>query len=184
MAPSDETLAIRARAGDKPAFAELAARYQQRLLRFLLTRSRSRADAEDTLQDTFMNAWRYLDSFDDSRNFSSWIFRIAINAASSLKPGDVQESADIPDPDADPLLSCLRDSERQNLWLGARQNLSDDAFNALWLRYAEGLSIQEISTALDRKLTWVKVTLMRSRNRLAELMAESKRDELQGRSYG
>ena len=59
---TDEQLVEASLQGSAAAFNEIVERYQQRLLRFLLTRSASRADAEDAIQDTFINAYRYLSS--------------------------------------------------------------------------------------------------------------------------
>jgi len=59
---TDEQLVEASLDGSAGAFDEIVGRYQERLLRFLLTRSSSRADAEDAVQDTFINAYRYLAS--------------------------------------------------------------------------------------------------------------------------
>lgn len=78
---ADEQLVEAALAGSVDAFGELAGRYQERLFRFLLTRCATRADAEDALQDTFLNAFRYLDSYRPRWRFSTWLYRIAIRNA-------------------------------------------------------------------------------------------------------
>ena len=70
-----------AKAGSADAFADLARLYRERLLRFLLTRCASLADAEDVLQDTLINAYRYIHSYDSRWRFSTWLYRIAIRTA-------------------------------------------------------------------------------------------------------
>ena len=70
---SDEKLVEESLAGSELAFSELVDRYQERLLRFLLTRCRNRADAEDAVQDTFISAYRYLHSYNPRWRFSTWI---------------------------------------------------------------------------------------------------------------
>ena len=82
---TDEQLVDASLGGADHAFPELVGRYQERLLRFLLTRSVTRADAEDALQDTFINAFRYLASFDSRWRFSTWIYRIALRNAADRK---------------------------------------------------------------------------------------------------
>ena len=67
-----------AKAGSAEAFCSLARSYRERLLRFLLTRCASYADAEDVLQDTLIAAFRYLHSYDARWRFSTWLYRIAI----------------------------------------------------------------------------------------------------------
>ena len=85
-----------AKQGSVSAFSELVENYQERLLRFLVTRCRSRADAEDAIQDTFINAFRYIGSYNPRWKFSTWLFRIALrNAAKVSEQADSIES-DVP----------------------------------------------------------------------------------------
>ena len=172
---SDEKLVSDALSGSVPAFTEIVERYSERLLRFLLTRCRTRADAEDALQDTFANAYRYLDTFNPKWRFSTWIYRIAIRNAVRAAPQGamVEVSADLEDQAADPLRDCIKASDRENLWLTARDLLSADAYSAMWLRYAEDLPVREVAAALDRSTSWTKVTLMRARNALEQEMSRT-----------
>jgi DNA-directed RNA polymerase specialized sigma24 family protein len=64
------------------------------------------------------------------------------------------------------LLHCIVASETENLWVSARRVLNDDVFAATWLRYAEDMSIKDISKALDRSDSWTKVNLLRARRSL------------------
>lgn len=155
-----------AKAGSADAFADLARRYRERLLRFLLTRCASLADAEDVLQDTLINAYRYIDSYDPRWRFSTWLYRIAIRNASKLRGPELVEIGDLRDEENDPLLQCIAASERENLWVAAKRLLNDDVFAAMWLRYAEDMSVNDISKTLDRSVSWTKVNLMRGRRAL------------------
>lgn len=74
---TDTELIEAIRAGDDDALAGLIARYEGRLLAFVARRVRSRADAEDIVQETFLGLWRSLDNFDPSRSLESFIFAIA-----------------------------------------------------------------------------------------------------------
>jgi len=164
---SDELKLISAaKAGSAEAFADLVNSYKIRLLRFLLTRCSSHADAEDALQDTFIAAYRYLHSYDPRWRFSTWLYRIAIRNAQKIRSENVVEFGDLSDEESDPLLHCIAASETENLWLCARRILKDDVFTATWLRYAEDMSINDISKALDRSDSWTKVNLMRARKAL------------------
>ncbi len=153
--------------GTASAFDELVGRYQERLLRFLLTRSSCRADAEDAIQDTFINAYRYLASFDSRWRFSTWIYRIALRNLAKQRQPEWQESDEALVAKDDPLQDCIDQSERENVWIAAKRLLSDDAYNAMWLRYVEDLSVKEIARALDKSLSWTKVTLLRGRRSLS-----------------
>lgn len=171
--PSDEQLVEQALQGSIAAFNELVTRYQKRLLRFLLTRSASRADAEDAIQDTFISAYRYLSSFDSRWRFSTWIYRIALRNLAKQRRSVGRPTAEGLAADNDPLQDCIDQSERENVWLAAKKLLSDDAYAAMWLRYVEDLSVREISQALEKSQSWTKVTLLRGRRRLSDALAET-----------
>lgn len=181
---TDEQLVEASLEGAAGAFDELVGRYQDRLLRFLLTRAASRADAEDAIQDTFINAYRYLESFDPRWRFSTWIYRIAIrNAAKQRRPEWHDADVELVD-DADPLDACIAHSEQENVWQTARRHLSDDAYHAMWLRYVEDLSVREISTTLEKSASWTKVTLLRGRRKLSEELAPALPAAETSESYG
>jgi len=193
--PSDDELVRAACDGVPEAFEALVERYQERLLRFLATRSASRADAEDVLQDTFINAYRYIASYDPRWRFSTWLYRIALReAARHAKralpgpgPGDGRDSGDAlrdlaAAPEADPLAAVSSESSRANLWFTARSVLSDEAYAAMWLRYVEDMSLKEVAAALERSTSWTKVTLMRSRDRL--MKAAQADNDIRGQAYG
>jgi RNA polymerase sigma-70 factor (ECF subfamily) len=78
--PTDETLAVQAAAGNDYAFEALVVRYQARVYR-LACRLTSETDAPDVLQDTFLQIHRHLPSFRGESQFSTWMYRIATNAA-------------------------------------------------------------------------------------------------------
>ena len=110
---TDEQLVVESLAGSTLAFAELVERYQERLLRYLLTRATNRADAEDAVQDTFSSAYRYLYSFNPQWQFSTWIYRIAIRNAVRQTRGEVDEFATLADEEAPgPLEACIAASDR------------------------------------------------------------------------
>ena len=179
---TDESkLIAAAKAGSADAFCGLAQLYRERLLRFLLTRCASFADAEDALQDTLIAAFRYIHSYDSRWRFSTWLYRIAIRNAAKLRGPDVEEIGDLRDEENDPLQQCIVDSETQNLWLSARRTLSDEVFTAMWLRYAEDMSVNDISTSLDRSVSWTKVNLMRGRRALeAQMNSAANQSEAYG----
>jgi RNA polymerase sigma-70 factor (ECF subfamily) len=162
----EQKLIDAAKAGSAEAFADLVRAYRVRLLRFLLTRCASYADAEDVLQDTMIAAYRYLRSYDPRWRFSTWLYRIAIRNAQKIRSESLVEIGDLCDEESDPLLHCIKASETENLWVCAKRVLNDDVFAAMWLRYAEDMSIHDISNALDRSDSWTKVNLLRARKAL------------------
>ena len=78
--PSDERLAVLAAAGDDLAFESLVSRYDARVFR-LACRLTSETDAPDVLQETFLQVYRHLATFRHESRFSTWLYRIATNAA-------------------------------------------------------------------------------------------------------
>jgi RNA polymerase sigma-70 factor (ECF subfamily) len=80
-ADGDEALAARAAAGEEPAFEELVSRHQARVYRLACRLSADEGDAKDVLQETFLSAYRGLPAFRADSRFSTWLYRIATNAA-------------------------------------------------------------------------------------------------------
>lgn len=163
---NEHTLIDAAKAGSADAFSDLVRSYRVGLLRFLLTRCASYADAEDALQDTFINAYRYLHTYDSRWRFSTWLYRIAIRNAHKMRAENIVELGDLESAEGDPLQQCIAESESQNLWLTAKRVLNDDVFAALWLRYVQDMSVNDIARALDRSQSWTKVNLLRARRAL------------------
>lgn len=181
---TDEKLVEASLQGSDDAFNELLGRYQERLLRFLLTRSASQADAEDAMQDAFISAYRYLHSYNPRWRFSTWLYRIALrNLAAQQQPQAVVVDS-VAVAANDPLQDCLAAAERENIWTTAKRLLSDDGFNALWLRYVEEMSVREVATALNRSLSWTKVTLFRGRRRLKAELVTSVSAVTRSENYG
>lgn len=184
---TDEQLVDASLQGSDGAFEELVCRYQQRLLRFLLTRSASKEDAEDAIQDTFVSAYRYLYSFNPKWRFSTWIYRIAIRNVARQSTATTTESEDvelIAAERGDPLQECLDESVLSNVWLTAKQVLPEDAYAAMWLRYVEDMSVKDIAQALDRSVSWAKVNLMRGRRRLESELTDAPANPARSESYG
>lgn len=80
-AVSDERLVAIAKRGDKSAFDELYKRHAEKMFRATRRITRNREDAEDAVQECFLNAFVHLQSFDGRSRFSTWLTRIAVNAA-------------------------------------------------------------------------------------------------------
>ena len=76
---SDEKLTVRAAKGDEDAFEELVRRYQRPVYNAAYRIARDPDDAADISQTVFIKAYRKLGTFDPSRKFFSWLYRIAVN---------------------------------------------------------------------------------------------------------
>ncbi len=71
--------------GNTAAFGELIRRYQERLYNTVLRQVGNNEDALDVVQETFLNAYKSLDNFKGDAEFFTWLYRIAMNTAISLK---------------------------------------------------------------------------------------------------
>src|ERR1700734_4154107 len=81
MVMSDEMLASKAKSGDTDAFVELSQRHANPVFQATYRVTRNRQDAEDALQEAFLNAFTHMKNFEGRSSFSTWLTRIAINSA-------------------------------------------------------------------------------------------------------
>lgn len=81
MEQTDEEIALRVQNGDKEAFGEVIDRFEKPLCAFIYRMLGDKENCADALQETFLKAYKNINSFDPKRKFSSWIYRIAHNEA-------------------------------------------------------------------------------------------------------
>jgi RNA polymerase sigma-70 factor (ECF subfamily) len=166
---SDEELARQTQAGSLVAFEELVYRYEGRIYGFAANVCRNGTDAREVTQDTFVRAFQAIGQFDCRRGFGSWLFTIArrkcidqFRAAPPISGEAVPEQMD----NNDPAELLTRQEERQDLWTLARRRLPESQFQALWLRYAEDMSVARIAQVLRKTQIHIKVLLFRARQTL------------------
>jgi RNA polymerase sigma-70 factor (ECF subfamily) len=85
VSTDDQRLIAECLQGDTLAFGELIRRYQDRLFNLVYRLLGSVEDAQDVVQDTFLNAYKSLQTFKGDAEFFTWLYRIAWNTAVSLK---------------------------------------------------------------------------------------------------
>jgi RNA polymerase sigma-70 factor (ECF subfamily) len=169
-----EELARAAQRGSTEAFDGLVVRFQEPLYNFLLLRLRNASDAEEVAQEAFLRAWQRIAQYDGRWRFSTWLFAIARNLAithhrgTQSRPSPALALLDVSARGTDPSGGLSRTELRRALWAVAARVLSAEQRDALWLRYAEDLSPQEIARVLGRRPSSVRVMLFRARARLAE----------------
>jgi len=169
--PPDSDLINRAQKGSVDALQTLIEACQDRLYRFLISHCQRKEDAEDALQETWLNVQRYLYSYNPKWRFSTWLFRIALRTIrhSQQNVTHLVETNAI-STEKGPLEQCLELDHKRNLWLLAQDCLNPDQFSTLWLYYAEDLDTGEIAIALERNKAWVKVVLFRARRILQQAL--------------
>lgn len=171
------------RAGDRAEFARLVETYSGSIYRLALRMLNNAQDAEDILQETFLKAFRHMDSFDGRAKISTWLYRIATNEALMFLRRRRPDTFSINDPfegsdeDQEPLQivdwCCL--PEREMMSAESRLELDRAADNlphtlrlVFLLRDIEGLSTRETADVLSLTETAVKTRLSRARLRLRE----------------
>jgi len=77
----DDVLVEEARQGKNEAFSELARRHQQRVYGLICGMTKNRSDADDLCQEVFLTAFRSIPGFQARSSFSTWVYRIAVNAS-------------------------------------------------------------------------------------------------------
>ena len=181
---TEQELVSRARAGDESAFAQLVEDNQRRVYNLALRMTGRPEDAEEVVQEAFLNAWRGLDFFKGESTFATWIYRLTSNAAidhlrRERRAGEVlsldAEGDAAPLEPADPApgpQEALERRERAAALRRALDALSPQHREVLEMRAADGLSYEEIAALLDLTPGTVKSRLARGRLALKKLLAE------------
>src|SRR6188472_2241223 len=161
-----------ARAGNPGAFEAIVDRYQGRLLGFCRQMLGSTEDAEDVLQEVFVNAYRAMLADDREINLRPWLYRIARNRCLNhlRRPtADAQESMDmVPMVEAASTAEKVHNREEFRQLIADVSKLPETQRSALLLREMDAMSYEEIAQAMDTSVPSVKSLLVRARISLAE----------------
>ncbi len=188
---NDQDLVREAVAGHEAAFTELIRRYQRPVFSLIYRMVRDRELAEDLAQETFVKVLNAIGSYRPEYKFSSWIFKIANNAAIdqlrrreldtlSLDGSPHAQTADAVEATTlqigDPRESQL--DEVANRELGSRidaaiARLRPEYRSCIILRHVEGRPYEEIAEVLGLPLGTVKTYIHRARNELRILLADA-----------
>jgi RNA polymerase sigma-70 factor, ECF subfamily len=186
---SDQEVVLMARNGREAAYRELIRRYERPIFALLFRMVRDRELAEDLAQETFIKALNAIESYRPEFKFSSWIFKIANNAAiDHLR----RRELDTLSLDGSPHAATPEAMQATALQIGARQESPLDAVEAkelggtieaaigrlrpeyrscILLRHVEGRAYEEIAEILDLPLGTVKTYIHRARNELRQSLA-------------
>ena len=186
----DEGLLSRIRSGDRDAFTYLMRRYNRRLYRVARSVLRDDAEAEDALQDAYLQAYRALPAFRGDSALGTWLTRIVVNAAlmRQRKTGRLAEvielgadfgaddatpqhhTDDHPGEPAQPELAALRAQTRRLIETGIDK--LPVAFRTVFvLRAVEEMSVEETAATLDIPEATVRSRYFRARAMLREALA-------------
>jgi RNA polymerase sigma-70 factor, ECF subfamily len=177
----DRRLIAESLAGRAASFGELVRRYQDRLFNAVYRVVENADDAADVVQDAFINAYQSLNSFKGDSEFFTWLYRIAFNAAISLRRKrkvvlrldgvDGEKGAEPADPSdlVRPGLALERAEEDAQL-LAALNRLSPEHRAVLVLKDLEEQKYEEIAEILDVPIGTVRSRLHRARLELRDLL--------------
>ena len=172
----DQALVERAQQGDSRAFDALVIKYQQRVIQ-LVSRLVSDADAQDVAQEAFVKAFRALPKFRGQSAFYTWLYRIAVNTAKnhlvSRKRRPSGQDIDVADAELYGHTEHLSDNttpesnllseEIRKVVSDTIDNLPADLKTAISLREFDGLSYEDIASAMDCPVGTVRSRIFRAR---------------------
>lgn len=175
---SDVGLVDLFKGGDITAFEEIISRYEAKVMNLALRFTRNQEDAEEVMQDVFTTVYRKIDGFRGQSAFSSWLYRIVVNAA-FMKLRKKKQSQTVSMEDLAPAVKqyCMEREavtnthsysvtvtrELQEVLQRAIDKLPDQYRAVFVLRDVDGLSNQETGEILDLSIPAVKSRLHRSR---------------------
>lgn len=163
--------------GDSASFGELVRKYQDRLFHTMRHVVSSREEAEDVVQEAFVQAFVKLASFKRNSAFYTWLYRIAFNTAISRgrrkRPEASVDAArervgEEPMDDTEDAAERVLRQERAGQVQQALTELSDEHRAILVLREMEGLCYEEIAEVLDLPVGTVRSRLHRARSQMRE----------------
>jgi len=193
VAADDHTLVTQARAGDSKAFRALVERYQRKVYGVAFGMLRSAEDAMDVTQETFIRVHRYLDRFQGSSSFFTWLYRITVNLCidhirreGKAQTVDYDDAMDHPGEtgelstwsmDTNPAHLVAR-KELQAVIASALETLSPNHRAVILMREVEGLSYSEMAEVMQCSKGTIMSRLFHARRRmqiaLTEVMAQKK----------
>lgn len=175
---------MQAKAGSRDAFSELTRYFRPRLVALLQKRyGHSTPDAEDMAQEALSRAFQHMERFDPQYCFSTWLFTIAIRLSCDQARGAARErkrqqawreverikQTERAEAHGVAVQEVERGEETMDavaLWKRAKETLKPQAYEALWMRYGEGIPIGEIANRMGKTSIGVRVLLHRARHAL------------------
>ena len=186
MEVTDAAVVAQVLAGERDAFRVLVERHSRSIFRVVFRMTGNQQDAEELVQETFLRAYKSLASFELRANFSTWLYRIAVNRTldflqakkTQIAMKETYEIADNPEPDQGNQVQVsatdpgpdrmLLSAEMKRKIAGAMGLLTPAERVAFTMRHMEGRSIEEISQALNLKVSAAKNSVFRAVQKLRQ----------------
>ncbi len=177
---SNSELVKKSQLGDKSAFEELVKRHQELVFSLSFKLTGNRELANDVAQEAFIRAWKAIGKFRGDSTFGTWIYRITVNTAWTLrKKAKKHYSLNIEDTQEPVVIDEKKDPElvaiNSDLSLVLRKALNQIPLEQriiVELKNIEGRSHKEIADYLDISVTAAKVRLHRAHQKLRNILEE------------
>ena len=180
---SNAELVRKSQFGDKAAFELLVIRHQELVFSLAYKLTGNREMANDVAQEAFIRAWKAIEKFRGDSTFSTWIYRITVNTAWTLRKkakkhntlniDDTYEPIVI-DEKKDPELVAIN-SDLSSVLINALDKIPIEQRIIVELKNIEGRSHKEIADYLDISVTAAKVRLHRAHQKLRQILEEVER---------
>ena len=177
---SNSELVKKSQLGDKSAFEELVKRHQDLVFSLSFKLTGNRELANDVAQEAFIRAWKAIEKFRGDSTFGTWIYRITVNTAWTLrKKAKKHYSLNIEDTQEPVVIDEKKDPElvaiNSDLSVVLRKALNQIPLEQriiVELKNIEGRSHKEIADYLDISVTAAKVRLHRAHQKLRNILEE------------
>jgi RNA polymerase sigma-70 factor (ECF subfamily) len=180
---SNSELVKKSQLGDRSAFEQLVLRHQELVFSLAYKLTGNREMANDVAQEAFIRAWKAIEKFRGDSTFSTWIYRITVNTAWTLRKkakkhntlniDDTYEPVVI-DEKKDPEMVAIN-SDLSSVLSKALNNLPVEQRIIVELKNIEGRSHKEIADYLDISVTAAKVRLHRAHQKLRQILEDVER---------
>jgi RNA polymerase sigma-70 factor (ECF subfamily) len=173
-------------AGNQAAYADLVKTHQRYVFTLAMRFTRSREDAEEVAQDTFVKAYRSLNNYQRSAKFSTWLYTIVYHTAmthlrkkrlSTSSIDDDENSIQLESYATDDVFSVEKKSRSFYVNQAIGMLLPDDA-TIITLFYQGEQSLEEIAKVMGMEANTIKVKLHRARHRLKEKLEQLLKGEV------
>ena len=184
LASSDEAIVKRVQEGDVNAYNILVIKYQHKVLQIISKFVGNSADASDVAHDSFIKAYKAINTFRGESSFYTWLYRIVVNAAKTYLESNSKHQNHL-DVDAEEFESVdkqgaltykdtpdriIESQELQQVIFDAMAELPEELRQAITLREVEGMSYEDMADLMKVPVGTVRSRIFRARQFIEERM--------------
>lgn len=172
--PTDAALVQRVLEGDVEAFAVLVERHHERCLRMAVRLLGNSEDAEETVQDAFVRAYRALGRYEEREQFGPWLTRILVNRCRTAMSRRMRHAKTFVDDEIAIAAAATRDGADGGMWRAEVERallaLPADQREAFVLKHVEELEYEAMAEITGAGISALKMRVKRARERLRVLL--------------